>query len=143
VSHWFLSEDHDRAASLTKEHESDESNRNILVGVRKLLVFDFVVEPLAESFGHLVFDTIPDQLYDISGPIENGRAMGTHPKVRLHASPQLGRDIIVDIVGDLLPDLQAAYLYHYRWIPHAAISFTCLGRPMITRPSPFHTRICL
>src|SRR2546427_1330702 len=43
-----------------------------------LFIFDFVVEALTESFGHLVFDTITDQLHDVFGPIENCRTVGAN-----------------------------------------------------------------
>src|SRR6266852_6355942 len=51
-----------------------------------LSVFDFVVEALTESFGHLVFDTITDQLHDVLGPVQDCRTVGANLEMRFHAA---------------------------------------------------------
>ena len=70
-----------------------------------LRVLDLVVQPLAESFRHRIFDTISHQFHDVPRPVKNRFAVCADFKMGFHPRAQLGLDVFVDIVGDLSPDL--------------------------------------
>src|SRR5229473_2083415 len=103
----------------------------------QLLVFDLVVEALAESLGHLVFDTITHQFHDVLGPVQDCRTVGTNLEMRFHARAHLGVNFPVQEIGDLSPDLKAADFYHLHWIRRVPFSFMHLAQPGPTTASPF------
>jgi hypothetical protein len=92
-----------------------------------LLLPDFAVEPIAESLGQLVLDTISHESYNILGTVKDSRAVGADFEMRFHARTQLRVNIPVNVVGDLSPDLEAAYLNHLHRIQMVPFSFMRLG----------------
>src|SRR6266704_267216 len=58
-----------------------------------LFVLDLIVKPLAESFRHLILNTVPDQFHDVSGAVQDRLAMSTCFEVGLHACAQFGIDL--------------------------------------------------
>src|SRR2546428_7294577 len=107
-----------------------------------LSVFDFVVEALTESFGHLVFDTITDQPHDVLGPVQDCRTVGANLEMRFHAGAHLRVDLSVQKIGDLSPDLKAAYFDHLHWIQRVPFSFMSVTQPSLTTASPSHIPAC-
>src|SRR5216684_9347496 len=102
-----------------------------------LFIFDFVVEALTESLGHLVFDTITHQLHDVLGPVQDCRTVGANLEMRFHAGAHLWVNFPVQEIGDLSPDLKAADFYHVHWIRRVPFSFMRPAQPGLTRASPF------
>src|SRR5713226_706149 len=109
---------------------------------RQLFVFDLVVEALAESLGHLVFDTITHQFHDVPGPVQDCRTVGANLEMRFHAGAHVRVDLPVQEIGDLSPDLEAADFYHLHWIRRVPFSFMRLAQPSLTTPSPFRIPAC-
>jgi hypothetical protein len=107
-----------------------------------LLGFYLVAQAFAKTFGHLVFDTISYQFHDVLGPIEDGRAVGADFEMRFHTGAHLRVNISVQVIGDLSPDLEAAYLNHLHWIQMVPFSFRRLGQSGITTAAPFRILAC-
>ncbi len=99
----------------------------------RLFVFDLAVQALAEPFGYLILDTIPDQSHDIPGSVQNRAAVRAAPEVGLHARTELCVDLPVEKIGDLLPNLQATDFNHRHWIHQGPLSFA-------TEKTPYHGR---
>jgi len=70
-----------------------------------LLILDLTVKALTETFRKFILNTIRHQLDDVSGSVENRRAVRARLKVGLHPCAQLGADLSVDVIGKLSPDL--------------------------------------
>ena len=70
-----------------------------------LFILDLTVKALTETLRKFILNTIRDQLDDVSGSVENGRAVRAGLKVGLHPCAQLGADLSVDAIGKLSPDL--------------------------------------
>src|SRR6266849_4779720 len=102
-----------------------------------LFIFDFVVEALTESLGHLVFDTITHQFHDVPGPVHDCRTVGANLEMRFHAGAHFRGDLSIQKIGDLSPDLKAADFYHLHWIRRVPFSFMRPAQPGLTTASPF------
>src|SRR6266851_7946287 len=107
-----------------------------------LFIFDFVVEALTESLGHLVFDTITHQFHDVLRPVQDCRTVGANLEMRFHAGAHLRVNFPVQEIGDLSPDLKAAYFNHLHWIQRVPFSFMLLAQPGLTTASPFRIPAC-
>src|SRR5437016_9112763 len=102
----------------------------------------FRSKAFAESLGHLVFDTITHQLHDVLRPIQDRGAVGANLEMRFHACAHLRVDLPVQKIGDLSPDLKAAYFNHLHWIQRVPFSFMSVAQPSLTTASPSHIPAC-
>lgn len=70
-----------------------------------LAILDSLVKALAETFGKVILDTICHQLDDVSGPVEDGRAVRARLEVGLHSCAKLRVNLAVNKIRDFPPDL--------------------------------------
>src|SRR5271166_1730594 len=90
-----------------------------------LLVLDSSVEAFAKTLGHLVFDSITHEFHDVLGPVQDRGTVGANLEMRFHTGAHLRVNISVQVIRDLSPDLEAAYLNHLHRIQMVLFSFIC------------------
>jgi hypothetical protein len=86
------------------------SSRGLLLPGRKM-GGQLDVQSFAEIGGHGEGAIVADEHEDVVRAVEQRGAMAAVGKVALHALPQPGINIIIEIVRDLMPDLVTAYFH--------------------------------
>lgn len=116
--------------------------RAISLSCEVLLILDFGVEAFAESLRHLVFDSITHEFHNVPGTVQDRSTVGANLEMRFHTGAHLRVNISIQVIRDLSPDLEAAYLNHVHRIQMVPFSFMRLAQADLTKAAPFHIPAC-
>jgi hypothetical protein len=69
------------------------------------------LQALAESYGHIKRTAVADQADNIASPVQNGNAVFARLEMLVHSLAERRLDVVVDIVRQFPPNLNATDLY--------------------------------